>query len=76
MKFTVPRVPLWLVVAVAAVIGAASIGVEFVWPRNAAGPDIEGEAGFYAAAGFAAAFLALAGARLVRLLRRTPTDER
>lgn len=75
MKFPLPRIPVWLVVALAAVLGVAAIAGEFVWPRNSFGPALEDEAGFYAAAGFAAAFLVLAGGRLVRLLRSKPGDE-
>lgn len=69
MKFSLPRIPLWLVVTLAAVLGVAAIAGEFVWPRNSFGPELEDEAGFYAAAGFAAAFVVLAGGRLVRMLR-------
>ncbi|MDZ4777941.1 MAG: hypothetical protein SGJ23_14270 [Alphaproteobacteria bacterium] len=69
MKFALPKIPLWAVVVVAGVIGAVSIGVEFVWPRTSFGPALEHEAGFYAAAGFIAAIAVLAGGRLVRLLR-------
>lgn len=75
MKFVLPRIPLWLVVTLAGVIGAASIAFEFVWPRNSFGFALESEAGFYAAAGFAAAFVVLLGGRLVRLLRGKPADE-
>lgn len=74
MKFALPRIPLWVVVTAAAVLGAASIGVEFVWPRSNLGLALENEAGFYAAAGFIAAGFVLLGGRLVRLLRHKAPD--
>lgn len=74
MKFSLPKIPLWAVVAAAGVIGAASIGFEFMWPRSSFGPALENEAGFYAAAGFIAAIAVLAGGRLVRLLRQKAPD--
>jgi len=74
MKFALPRIPLWVVVTAAAVLGAASIGVEFVLPRSNLGLAFENEAGFYAAAGFLAALVVLLGGRLVRLLRRKSPD--
>jgi len=74
VKFVMPKIPLWAVVAGVGGIGAVSIGVEFVWPRNSLGPAFEKEAGFYAAAGFIAAVSVLAGGRLVRLLRHKAAD--
>jgi len=74
VKFSLPKIPLWVVVAAAGVIGAASIGFEFMWPRSSFGPALENEAGFYAAAGFIAAIAVLAGGRLVRLLRQKAPD--
>ncbi|KAF0170327.1 MAG: hypothetical protein IV086_07095 [Hyphomonadaceae bacterium] len=74
MKFALPHIPLWVVVVVAGAVGAGSIGVEFVEPRASFGPPLENEAGFYAAAGFLAALVALAGGRLARLLRVKAPD--
>lgn len=74
MKFALPHIPLWAVVVVAGAVGAGSICVEFVAPRASFGPSFENEAGFYAAAGFLAAFVALAGGRLARLLRVKAPD--
>ncbi|MBL8557192.1 MAG: hypothetical protein JNM47_00605 [Hyphomonadaceae bacterium] len=70
MKIVLPKIPFWAVVVAAGVIGAVSIGVEFVWPRSRLGPTLESEAGFYAAAGFIAAIAVLLGGRLVRVLRQ------
>lgn len=74
MKFALPHVPLWGVVAAAAAIGAGSVGVEFLQPRSSVGPALEGQAGFYAAAGFLAAVVVLAGGRVARLLREKAPD--
>lgn len=75
MKFTAPTIPLWVIVLFAVVIGIAAIGGEVVRPRDVSVAALESHAGFYAAAGFAAALVALAGGRLVRLLRRASPDE-
>jgi hypothetical protein len=74
MKFALPRIPLWAVVVLAGAIGAGSIGVEFFQPRSSFGPSLESQAGFYAAAGFLAALVVLAGGRLARLLRDKAPD--
>ncbi len=74
MKFALPHIPLWAVVVVAGAVGAGAIGAEFVQPRTGLGPSLENTAGFYAAAGFFAALVALAGGRLARLLREKAPD--
>lgn len=74
MKFALPHIPMWAVVVLAGVVGAGSVGVEFVQPRSSFGPPLENQAGFYAAAGFLAALVVLAGGRLARLLREKAPD--
>ena len=74
MKSPLPHVPLWSVVVLAAAIGAGSIGGEVFAPRAGLGPAFESHAGFYAAAGFLAALVVLAGGRLARLLREKAPD--
>lgn len=69
MKLKLPHIPAWLVVLAAATAGVASLGAEFVWPRDAIGPPLEEQAGFYAGAGFAAGLVVLGGAWIARLLR-------
>jgi hypothetical protein len=69
MKWKLPNLPLWFWVAMAALIGIASIGAEFAMPRQAVGPPLEELTGFYAGAGFGAALLVLACAWLARFLR-------
>lgn len=74
MKFALPRIPLWAVVALAAAVGAGAIGAELLQPRSGLGSSLENHAGFYAVAGFGAAFVVLAGGRLARLLRDKASD--
>jgi hypothetical protein len=74
LKFALPHIPLWVVVVLAVAVGAGSIGFEFVQPRSNFGPPLENQAGFYAAAGFLAALVVLAGGRLARLLRQKAPD--
>ena len=74
MKFALPHIPLWIVVAAAAAIGAGSIGIEFLAPRSSLGPTLESRAGFYAAAGFVASLVVLVGGRFARLLREKAPD--
>ena len=68
-NFRLPAIPVWLVVVLAALAGAASIAAEIVWPRHAYGPPLEARVGFYAGAGFAAALFVLGAAWIARLLR-------
>jgi hypothetical protein len=51
------------------------LAAEFAWPRIAIGPPLEGKAGFYAGAGFAAGAIVLAAAWLARLLREPQEPE-
>jgi len=75
MKWKLPLLPAWAWVSIAAVVGGAALGAEFVWPRNTYGPPLEEHAGFYAGAGFGAALIVLAAAWLARLLRDgAPTE--
>lgn len=75
MKFKVPLIPAWAVVVLALLAGAASVAAEVLWPRHAIGPPLEGQTGFYAGAGFAAALIVLGGAWIARLLRDGPDSD-
>lgn len=75
MKWTLPMWPAWVWGALAALAGALALGAEFVWPRIAIGPPLEGKAGFYAGAGFVAGAIVLAAAWLARFLREPQRPE-
>lgn len=69
MKWNLPMWPAWAWVSLAALAGALALGAEMMWPRHAIGPPLEGQAGFYAGAGFGAGLVVLAAAWVARFLR-------
>ncbi|MDX2235155.1 MAG: hypothetical protein NW200_11725 [Hyphomonadaceae bacterium] len=73
-RWSWPRVPAWAVVTTAGVVGLAALGAEVLWPRDAIGPPLEEQTGFYAGAGFAAALVVVAGAWAARILRDDAQD--
>ena len=76
MNLKLPNIPAWAVVVLVALVGAASVGAELLWPRHAYGPPLEARAGFYAGAGFAAALFVLLAGWIARLLQdNSPTSQ-